>query len=119
LVVEVAYDHMQGSRFRHTAQFDPNGEGWWNLYTNALFGEEIGDECSFLAFTPSGVYFDPAQVKLGDHWPPRLPSKLTSIDGTRLSRYHRLECAHRSPCCSSRPAPGRHFLRCPTTGAER
>jgi hypothetical protein len=27
---------------------DPDGDGWWNWDSNAVFGQEIGDECSFL-----------------------------------------------------------------------
>jgi len=34
---------------------DPLGDAWWNQLNNALFGEEIADECSFLAFTPTGA----------------------------------------------------------------
>jgi hypothetical protein len=37
-----------------------------NILDNGLFGEEVGDECSFLIFIPSGknvtVYFDPSNV---------------------------------------------------------
>jgi hypothetical protein len=35
---------------------DPDGSGWWNWDNNGAFGEEIGDECSFLGdfgFSPS------------------------------------------------------------------
>jgi hypothetical protein len=35
---------------------DPDGSGWWNWDNNGAFGEEIGDECSFLGdygFAPS------------------------------------------------------------------
>ena len=47
--------------------------GWWNELDNGMFGEEIGDECSFLLITPppprvpgphSSVYFDPSNVTL-------------------------------------------------------
>lgn len=44
---------------------DPDGTGWWNTASNALFGEEIGDECSFIIFLPSGVYFDPPAFRVG------------------------------------------------------
>jgi hypothetical protein len=44
---------------------DPDGTAWWNSLDNGLYGQEIGDECSFLVFTASGaVYFDPANVTL-------------------------------------------------------
>jgi len=39
---------------------DPTGEAWWNSLDNGIFGEEIGDECSFLFFTSTAVYFDPS-----------------------------------------------------------
>jgi hypothetical protein len=38
---------------------DPDGTGWWNTESNDLFGDEIADECSFIIFTPAGVFFDP------------------------------------------------------------
>ena len=47
--------------------------GWWNELNNGMFGQEIGDECSFLLITPppptvpgpnSSVYFDPSNVNL-------------------------------------------------------
>jgi hypothetical protein len=43
---------------------DPDGTAWWNSLDNGIFGEEIGDECSFLLFTPTAVYFDPSNVTL-------------------------------------------------------
>jgi hypothetical protein len=43
---------------------DPIGDGWWNQLDLALFGEEIADECSFLSFTPTDVFFDPSVVRL-------------------------------------------------------
>jgi hypothetical protein len=43
---------------------DPDGTAWWNSLDNGLFGQEIGDECSFLIFTPAAVYFDPSNVTL-------------------------------------------------------
>lgn len=43
---------------------DPDGTAWWNSLDNGIFGEEIGDECSFLLFTPNAVYFDPSDVTL-------------------------------------------------------
>ncbi|MGC8520039.1 MAG: hypothetical protein ACP5P4_16210 [Steroidobacteraceae bacterium] len=50
--------------------------GWWNELANGLFGQEIGDECSFLAIDPpppavpgptTTVYFDPSEVNLAGH----------------------------------------------------
>lgn len=47
--------------------------GWWNEEDNGVFGQEIGDECSFLAVNPpppavpgptTTVYFDPSRVQL-------------------------------------------------------
>lgn len=43
---------------------DPDGVGWWNSLNNGIFGEEIGDECSFLLFTATDVFFDPNLVRL-------------------------------------------------------
>jgi hypothetical protein len=43
---------------------DPRGNAWWNQLDNGLFGQEIGDECSFLLFTPTDVFFDPSVVRL-------------------------------------------------------
>jgi hypothetical protein len=47
---------------------DPDGTAWWNSLDNGLFGQEIGDECSFLIFIPNGnktlVFFDPSDVTL-------------------------------------------------------
>lgn len=50
---------------------DPDGTAWWNSLDNGLFGQEIGDECSFLIFIPNPnppppvlVYFDPSNVTL-------------------------------------------------------
>jgi hypothetical protein len=42
---------------------DPDGTAWWNSLDNGLFGQEIGDECSFLfGFPPQ--FFDPSNVTL-------------------------------------------------------
>jgi hypothetical protein len=42
---------------------DPDGTAWFNSLDNGLFGEEIGDECSFLfGFPPQA--FDPSDVTL-------------------------------------------------------
>jgi hypothetical protein len=43
---------------------DPLGNAWWNQLNNGLFGQEIADECSFLEFTPTDVFFDPSVVRL-------------------------------------------------------
>jgi hypothetical protein len=43
---------------------DPDGTAYWNSLDNGIFGEEIGDECSFLLFTKTAVYFDPSDVTL-------------------------------------------------------
>lgn len=43
---------------------DPIGSGWWNQLNNGIFGEEIGDECAFLLFTNTAVYFDPSTARL-------------------------------------------------------
>jgi len=43
---------------------DPDGTAWWNSLDNGIFGEEIGDECSFLLFTKTAVFFDPSDVTL-------------------------------------------------------
>jgi hypothetical protein len=43
---------------------DPDGTAWWNSLDNGIFGEEIGDECSFLLFTQIAVFFDPSDVIL-------------------------------------------------------
>lgn len=43
---------------------DPLGSAWWNSLDNGVYGEEIGDECSFLYFTSTAVYFDPSIVRL-------------------------------------------------------
>jgi len=40
---------------------DPDGLSWWNSADNGLFGQEIGDECSFVV--PG--FFDPSTVRLG------------------------------------------------------
>jgi hypothetical protein len=43
---------------------DPDLTAWWNSLDNGIYGEEIGDECSFLLFTSTAVYFDPSDVTL-------------------------------------------------------
>jgi hypothetical protein len=44
---------------------DPDGDAWWNTASNALFGNEIADECSFIIFLPTGVFFDPPAFNIG------------------------------------------------------
>jgi len=39
---------------------DPDGNAWWNLLDNGLYGEEIGDECAFLAIVGNSLLFDPS-----------------------------------------------------------
>lgn len=43
---------------------DPQANAWWNSLDDGIYGEEIGDECAFLLFTPNNVYFDPSIVSL-------------------------------------------------------
>lgn len=43
---------------------DPDGDAMWNSADNGLYGQEIGDECSFLVFTPTNVYFNPSVFKM-------------------------------------------------------
>lgn len=45
---------------------DPDGTAWWNGLNNGIFGEEIGDECSFLFYNNQGqiTAFDPSNVTL-------------------------------------------------------
>ena len=43
---------------------DPDGNAWWNSKDNGIFGEEIGDECSFLKFTSTAADFDPSLFKV-------------------------------------------------------
>ena len=43
---------------------DPDGDAWWNMLDNGLFGQEIGDECQFITFTPTNVYGDPSDIRL-------------------------------------------------------
>lgn len=43
---------------------DPDGDAWVNILDNGIFGEEIADECSFLLFTQTAVFFDPSDVTL-------------------------------------------------------
>ena len=43
---------------------DPDGTAWWNSDNVGIFGEEIGDECSFVVFTETSAFFDPSNVTL-------------------------------------------------------
>ena len=43
---------------------DPDGTAWWNSHNLINFGAEIGDECEFILFTSTGVFFDPVTVRL-------------------------------------------------------
>ncbi|MGC2194681.1 MAG: hypothetical protein WA628_08395 [Terriglobales bacterium] len=42
---------------------DPDGDAWWNSADNGLFGQEIGDECSFVI----PQFFDPSNVRLDEN----------------------------------------------------
>lgn len=46
---------------------DPDGTAWWNGDSNALYGSEIGDECSFIIFYPTAVYFNPSIWRVGQN----------------------------------------------------
>ena len=48
---------------------DPEGSAYWNSVNNGIYGEEIGDECSFIKFFvgPPYVSFDPSTVWLNGH----------------------------------------------------
>ena len=48
---------------------DPDIDAWWNSADNGIYGEEIGDECSFLAFDDQGNYlgFDPSVWQVHGH----------------------------------------------------
>lgn len=39
---------------------DPDGTAWWNSTSNALYGSENGDTCSFVAATATAAGFDPS-----------------------------------------------------------
>jgi hypothetical protein len=43
---------------------DPDNTAWWNDVQDVFYGAEIADECSFVIFTPTAVYFDPVNVTL-------------------------------------------------------
>lgn len=46
---------------------DPDGTAWFNFTLVVLAGAEIGDECSFFAITPNGIFFDPSVFTIGSH----------------------------------------------------
>ena len=43
---------------------DPDGTAWWNGTSNALYGQEVADECSFVTFVNHNGYGDPSLVVL-------------------------------------------------------
>lgn len=45
---------------------DPDGTAWWNTLGLGMRGEEIGDECQFIFFTPTNAYFDPFVYRIDD-----------------------------------------------------
>lgn len=45
---------------------DPDIDAWRNLTSNALFLEEIGDECEFVTFISQNAYFDPDVYSIGE-----------------------------------------------------
>ncbi|MGD0629073.1 MAG: hypothetical protein ABR987_06965 [Terracidiphilus sp.] len=46
---------------------DPDGTAWWNGASNALYGSEIADECEFIIFYPTAVYFNPSIWHVDGH----------------------------------------------------
>jgi len=46
---------------------DPDGDAWWNSLDVGLFGEEIGDECSFVTFISPNFFFDPSIIRVQGH----------------------------------------------------
>lgn len=45
---------------------DPEGNAMINVADNGIYGEEIGDECSFIVFpAPGVVYFNPSVFRMG------------------------------------------------------
>lgn len=43
---------------------DPDGDGWWNYLDDGRYGQEIGDECSFIRHHPGA--FDPSIFEAHD-----------------------------------------------------
>lgn len=44
---------------------DPDGDAWTNTLDNGLFGEEVGDECQFLAVVDNFYWFDVSLFQVG------------------------------------------------------
>jgi hypothetical protein len=58
---------------------DPDGDAWWNNLDVGLFGEEIGDECSFVL--PPHYFFDPAIIRVQGHQYALQPEYDNSVHG--------------------------------------
>lgn len=58
---------------------DPDGDAWWNNLDVGLFGEEIGDECSFVL--PPHYFFDPAIIRVRGHQYALQPEYDNSVHG--------------------------------------
>jgi hypothetical protein len=58
---------------------DPDGNAWWNSLDVGLFGEEIGDECSFVL--PPHFFFDPAIIRVRGHQYALQPEYDNSVHG--------------------------------------
>ncbi|HEY5068384.1 MAG TPA: hypothetical protein VII37_01315, partial [Candidatus Acidoferrum sp.] len=58
---------------------DPDGDAWWNNLDVGLFGEEIGDECSFVL--PPQYFFDPAIIRVQGHQYALQPEYDNSVHG--------------------------------------
>jgi hypothetical protein len=43
---------------------DPEGNAWINIDSNAMYGEEIGDECEFIYFTQTEGGFNPSVFRM-------------------------------------------------------
>lgn len=46
---------------------DPDGSAWLNSTSNALYGDEIADECEFVVVIGQNAYFDPPVFKIDGH----------------------------------------------------
>jgi hypothetical protein len=46
---------------------DPDGTAWINIFSNAMYGDEIADECEFITFVGQNGYFDPPIFKVNGH----------------------------------------------------
>jgi hypothetical protein len=60
---------------------DPDGTAWWNSLDVGLFGEEIGDECSFVTFIPPHFFFDPSIIRVQGHQIALQPEYDNSVHG--------------------------------------